>query len=114
VIDRLATDLLAEFPKMKGFSPRNLKYMRSFAEAYPDLEFVQQVSAQLPWGHHIKLLDSVAEPAERRLYIKQAVELGWSRNVLASQIDSDPFHGRARRSPTSIGPWPRRRPRRCS
>lgn len=92
VIDRLATDLRAEFPEMKGFSPRNLKYMRSFAEAYPDVEFVQRAAAQLPWGHHIKLLDSVADPAERRFYIEQAVELGWSRNVLANQIDSDLFH----------------------
>lgn len=92
VIDRLAADLRAEFPEMKGFSPRNLKYMRRFAEAYPDAEFVQQGAAQLPWGHHIKLLDSVADPAERQFYIEQAVELGWSRNVLANQIDSDLFH----------------------
>ena len=48
VIDRLAQDLRAAFPYMKGFSPRNLKYMRAFAEAWPDAEFVQQAAAQLP------------------------------------------------------------------
>ena len=48
VVDRLAHDLRAAFPDMAGFSPRNLKYMRSFAEAYPDLGFVQQAAAQLP------------------------------------------------------------------
>ncbi len=31
VIDRLAHDLRTAFPDMKGFSPRNLKYMRAFA-----------------------------------------------------------------------------------
>jgi hypothetical protein len=48
VIDRLAHDLRIAFPEMKGFSPRNLKYMRAFAEAWPDSEFVQQPAAQLP------------------------------------------------------------------
>jgi hypothetical protein len=44
------------FPEMKGFSPRNLKYMRSFAEAYPAEQFVQQVVAQIPWGHNLRIL----------------------------------------------------------
>ena len=57
VIDRLALDLRAAFPDMKGFSPRNLKYMRAFAEAWPDAEFVQQAAALLPWGHNLVLLD---------------------------------------------------------
>ena len=51
VIDRLAADLRHAFPEMKGFSPRNLKYMRALAEAYPDAEFVQQPVAQISWGH---------------------------------------------------------------
>lgn len=42
---------------LKGFSPRNLKYMRAFAEAWPDSEFVQGVLAQLPWGHNAVLLE---------------------------------------------------------
>jgi predicted nuclease of restriction endonuclease-like (RecB) superfamily len=52
VIDRLSADLHAAFPQMKGFSPRNLKYMRAFAQAYPEEPFVQQVAAQIPWFHH--------------------------------------------------------------
>ncbi len=50
VIDRLAVDLGRAFPEMTGLSARNLKYMRAFAEAWPDLEFVQQVVALLPWA----------------------------------------------------------------
>jgi predicted nuclease of restriction endonuclease-like (RecB) superfamily len=62
VIDRLAQDLRAAFPDMKGFSPRNLKYMRAFAEAWPDAEFVQQAAAQLPWGHNLMLLEQASRP----------------------------------------------------
>ena len=46
-----------EFPEKKGFSERNLKYMAKFASTYTDREFVQQVVAQIPWGHNIVLLD---------------------------------------------------------
>ena len=53
VIDQLSKDLSSELPEMKGFSMRNLKYMRKFAAEYPDIEFVQEVLAQLPWGHFI-------------------------------------------------------------
>jgi hypothetical protein len=56
VIDRLAADLRHAFPEMKGFSPRNLKYMRAIAEAYPDAEIVQQPVAQIPWGHNLRIL----------------------------------------------------------
>lgn len=56
VIERLAHDLRTAFPEMKGFSPRNLKYMRAFAEAWPDAEIVQQPVGQLPWGHNLVLL----------------------------------------------------------
>ncbi len=59
VIDRLAVNLRHAFLDLKGFSPRNLKYMRALAEAYPDAEFVQQVVAQIPWGHNLRILDSV-------------------------------------------------------
>ena len=70
VIDRLSTDLHAAFPEMKGFSPRNLKYMRAFAEAWPEPEFVQQVAAQLPWFHSCTLLDRVKDGAVREWYAR--------------------------------------------
>ncbi len=61
IIGRLSEDLAKAFPEMRGFRARNLKYMRAFAEAYPDQEFVQQVVAQLPWGHQVRILDSVKD-----------------------------------------------------
>ena len=88
VIERLAQDLRNAFPEMKGFSPRNLKYMRSFAEAWPDGEFVQAVLAQLPWYHQLALLDKLKSANERRWYAAKAIEHNWSRNVLVIQIET--------------------------
>ena len=88
VIERLAQDLRSAFPDMKGFSPRNLKYMRAFAEAWPEMDFVQGVLAQLPWYHQLALLDKLNNTEERRWYAAKAIEQGWSRNVLAIQIET--------------------------
>lgn len=88
VIDRLAHDLRTAFPEMKGFSPRNLKYMRAFAEAWPEPEFVQAVLAQLPWYHQLALLDKLKTLDERRWYAQQSIENNWSRNVLVMQIET--------------------------
>ncbi len=92
VINRLATDLQQAFPEIKGFSLRNLKYMRAFAQAYPDEQFVQQLVAQIPWGHNVRILDTVKDSVEREWYIKQTIQYGWSRNVLVHQIESQLYH----------------------
>jgi predicted nuclease of restriction endonuclease-like (RecB) superfamily len=86
VIDRLSADLRAAFPDMKGLSSRNLKYMKYFAEACPDLQFGQQSAAQLPWFHIVTLLTQVRDPGERAWYAQQTVDQAWSRDTLLSQI----------------------------
>ena len=88
VVNRLSQDLKREFPDMKGFSARNLTYMRTFANAYPDLEITQRAAAQIPWFHNCTLLDKVEDPAERMWYIQQTIENGWSRTVLLAQIET--------------------------
>jgi predicted nuclease of restriction endonuclease-like (RecB) superfamily len=75
-------------PSFPGFSRRSLKYMRSFAGEWPDESIVQQVAAQLPWGHHMVLLDRIKNRTTREWYLQSAVEHGWSRNVLVHQISS--------------------------
>ena len=89
VIDRIAQDLRHEFPEMKGFSPRNLHYMRAFAETYTDEVILQQVVANLPWGHNVRLMEAVKDPEVRLWYAQQAITQGWSRNILLTQIDHD-------------------------
>ncbi len=87
-IDNLATDIRIAFPESKGYSVRNLKYMAKFAETYPDREFVQMVSAQIPWSHNIAILEKVKDPQQRIWYIEKTAENGWSYNVLIHQIES--------------------------
>jgi len=101
IIDRLSADLRKEFPDMKGISPRNLKYMRRFAEAYPTFvqvplaqtkvgnAIVQVPLAQLPWYHHITLLDKIKSEEQRILYIKESIKNGWSRNMLVHHLEND-------------------------
>ncbi|MEM6251331.1 MAG: PDDEXK nuclease domain-containing protein [Cyanobacteria bacterium P01_D01_bin.156] len=91
VIDRLSQDLKREFPTMKGFSPRNLKYMRAFAEANPDQQIVQEVLAQITWYHNIALLEKLKVPETRYWYAQQTVIHGWSRNILVMQIENGLF-----------------------
>jgi predicted nuclease of restriction endonuclease-like (RecB) superfamily len=88
IVDRLAADLNRAFPKMQGLSARNLKYMRAFAEAWGDFSIVQRALAQLTWYHNLTLIEKIKDPEERLWYAQQAVEHGWSRNVLVHQIDS--------------------------
>lgn len=88
VVDRLAADLKSAFPSMKGFSPRNLKYMRRFAELWPQKQVVQQLLHNLPWFHLCTIIDKVRAERDRDWYVRAAIEHGWSRNVLSFQISS--------------------------
>jgi len=101
VIDRLSADLRETYPEMRGLSPRNLKYMRAFAAAWPDVDFVQQAAARIPWFHHCVLLDRVADAPTRAWYIRAAQANGWSRSVLAMQIDGR-AHERAGKAITNF------------
>jgi predicted nuclease of restriction endonuclease-like (RecB) superfamily len=71
---------------MGGLSGRNLKYMRAFAEAYSEGSIVQQLVAQLPWGHNILLLTKVKKPEHRLWYAQATIANGWSRAVLDAQV----------------------------
>jgi predicted nuclease of restriction endonuclease-like (RecB) superfamily len=88
IVDLLSKDLKRSFPEMKGFSARNLTYMKTFAEAYPDFEFTQQAAAQIPWSHNCIILDKVRGFEQRKWLIQQTVQNGWSRAVLTHQIES--------------------------
>jgi len=88
VIQRLSTDLGEALPDMRGFSTRNLKSMKFFAEFCPDLQIGQQPAAQLPWFHIVSLLTKIHDPAAREWYAIHAVSEGWSRPTLDSHIKS--------------------------
>lgn len=88
VIDRLSTDLRNAFPDMCGLSARNLKYMRTFSEAWPKRAIVQEALAQLPWYQNLALLEKLDTPDDRLWYAAKTLEHGWSRNILVLQIQS--------------------------
>lgn len=94
-IDNLARDIKLDFPDIKGFSVRNLKYMAKFASTYKDLEFVQTVSAQIPWSHNIAIMEKAKDNDERAWYIDQTAKFGWSYSVLLHQIESDLYNRQA-------------------
>ncbi|SFB13228.1 Predicted nuclease of restriction endonuclease-like (RecB) superfamily, DUF1016 family [Selenomonas ruminantium] len=85
-VERLAAEIRSDFPRMKGFSVRNLWYMKKFA-AMTDKEILQTVSAELPWSHNIVLMEKVKDMEPRLWYARKAIENGWSKNVLTHQIE---------------------------
>jgi predicted nuclease of restriction endonuclease-like (RecB) superfamily len=72
---------------MTGLSGNDLRHMRAFAEARPDLSAAPAVQ-RLPWGHIRTLLDEVADAGVRDWYAAAAADHGWSHDVLVNQIMS--------------------------
>jgi len=101
IISKLSSDLRHAFPHMKGFSSRNLLYMRQFADAYPDFAITQQAVAQIPWGHNILLLTKLKDSSQRLWYAKKTIENGWSRSMLLIWIENN-LHGREGKSITNF------------
>ena len=69
--------------------------MSKFASTYPDEQFVQTVSAQIPWSHNVAILDKVKGEKQREWYIRKTAENGWSHNVLIHQIESGLYERQA-------------------
>lgn len=88
-IDNLAMDLKMSFPNLKGFSVRNLKYMKTFYNEYKDDEEFVQLVAQLPWKHNLTLMQKVKDKEIRKWYMSKCLEDGWSDSVLVYQIDTN-------------------------
>lgn len=88
-LDKLAFELKMEYPNQKGFSIRNLKYMKSFYNEYKDdFEFVQLV-AQIPWTHNIILIEKIRNKNIRKWYMEKCLEEGWSKSILIYQIETN-------------------------
>ena len=85
-IDTLAREIKFSFPDAKGFSVRNLRYMKRFAAEITDHNFLQTVSAKLPWSHNLALLEKLKSMESRYWYGAKAIENGWSLAVLEHQI----------------------------
>ena len=91
VAENLARDLRAEFPGMKGFSRRNIFYMRNLFLSYRDREKVQPLVAQIGWSHNLIILDKTSDPLEREFYLRMTKKFGWTKNVLIHQIENQSY-----------------------
>ena len=88
-LDKLAFELKITYPNQKGFSIRNLKYMKTFYSEYrDDLEFVH-LGAQLPWKHNVSLIEKVKNRKIRKWYMEKCIEDGWSKSILIYQIETN-------------------------
>ena len=86
-IENLSRDILSEFPDIQGFSVRNLKNMRRFAEMHPNFQKGQRGVALLPWRNNITLMSKVKDDTERQWYIEQNLENGWNNTILTHHIE---------------------------
>ena len=87
-IDEISHELKIEYPNSKGYSVRNLKYMKKFYIEYKDNELVQQVVAQVPWGHNIILMEKINNIEIRKIYLQSIIKNNWGRETLIHQIES--------------------------
>ena len=94
-VENLARDIKSEFPTAKGYSERNLRYMRRFAELFDDFDNLQVPLADLTWYHLQTLMDKVADKTAYLWYADKTLENGWSRNILLHQIDRRLFERQA-------------------
>lgn len=88
IVERLAADLQAEFPGIKGFSIQNLWYMRQFYTIYKDRPKLQPMVGEISWSHNLIIMSKVKDDLEREFYIRMSKRFGWSKNILIHQIES--------------------------
>jgi predicted nuclease of restriction endonuclease-like (RecB) superfamily len=86
-IENLARDIKADFPGTKGYSVRNLRYMKRFAEMFDDISNLQVPLADLTWYHLQTLMDKTSDTSAFLWYASKTLENGWSRNILVHQIE---------------------------
>ncbi|MBU4252552.1 MAG: DUF1016 family protein, partial [Candidatus Omnitrophica bacterium] len=91
IVEALARDLKAAFPQVHGFSERNVWNMRRLYEEYKNKPFLQQLVAEIPWGHNLLIMEKIYGDKEREYYIKSSRDLGWSRNVLLNQVKAGAY-----------------------
>ena len=88
-IDNLASDIKRRFPGTTGYSVRNLKYMKKFANLFTEDIIEQMGFAGLTWYHHMALMDKTKDEDHYLWYLSKAIENGWTRDILVMQIESE-------------------------
>lgn len=90
-VQQLAKDLQQDFPGVRGFSSRNLHYMRRFYLTYKDNSKLQPLVAEISWSHNTIILDKCSDDLQREFYIKMSIKFGWSKRTLSVELDSKAY-----------------------
>ena len=103
-MEQLSLDLKAEFPSEKGFSARNLWYMKQWYLYYSTPEATEKlhqpgaefpyVFAFIPWRHHVEIVTGCKTIDESLYYVRNTIQNGWSRQALHNCMHSDMYHAR--------------------
>ncbi|MBA9846076.1 MAG: PDDEXK nuclease domain-containing protein [Ralstonia sp.] len=91
VVQQLATDLQASFPGTGGFSASNLWRMKGFFETYCNAAKLAPLVREIGWSHNLLILERCKDAQEREFYLRMTRKFGWSKNVLAHQIDNQSY-----------------------
>ncbi|KAF0125963.1 MAG: hypothetical protein FD189_1954 [Elusimicrobia bacterium] len=91
VVERLAKDLQAEFPGVRGFSAPNLWFMRQIYRAYSKNTILQPLVRELSWAKHILIISKCGDSKEREFYIRMTRKWNWTKVVLAANIESGAY-----------------------
>lgn len=92
VVENLSQDIQKEFPGIKGFSSRNLWYMRNFHLHYRKNEKLQPLAAEISWSHNMVIVEKCKDDLEREFYIKMTQKYGWTKSVLIHQIEGGAYN----------------------
>lgn len=88
-IEDVSRELKLEFPKTKGFSVRNLNYMKRLYVEYKNNEDILHLVTQIPWGHNIIIMTKIRDIDIRKIYIEATIQNSWGRDMLAIQIENN-------------------------
>lgn len=91
VVEKLASDLQAEFPGIMGFSSSNLWRMRVFYEAYAENEKLAPLAREIGWTHNYVIFEKCKDDLQREFYIRMTRKFGWTKPVLIHQIDNQTY-----------------------
>jgi predicted nuclease of restriction endonuclease-like (RecB) superfamily len=94
VVEQLAKDLQKEFTGQEGFSAQNLWYMRQLYQEYSAYPILQQLVGEIPWSHNLLIMSKVKDIEARAYYLKSVADYGWTRNILAQQIQGQAYQRR--------------------
>jgi predicted nuclease of restriction endonuclease-like (RecB) superfamily len=90
-VEKLAKDLQTEFEGIKGFSVRNLRYMKSFYQEYCKNAKLQPLVAEIGWVQNCIIVEKCKNDLEREFYLRKTKENGWSKLDLVDKISQNLF-----------------------